>query len=60
MMFLLVIIIETRIKKRILLDLCGFFFNIFSTQLNISSILDSLLRGYDKRIRPNYGGKGTF
>jgi len=24
--------------------------------LNISAILDSLLRGYDKRIRPNYGG----
>lgn len=24
--------------------------------INISAILDSLLRGYDKRIRPNYGG----
>ncbi|GAB6033166.1 hypothetical protein CHUAL_012773 [Chamberlinius hualienensis] len=24
--------------------------------LNVSGILDSLLRGYDKRIRPNYGG----
>jgi hypothetical protein len=24
---------------------------------NVSRLLDSLLRGYDKRLRPNYGGK---
>lgn len=28
-----------------------------SIQNNISYILDSLQRGYDKRVRPNYGGK---
>lgn len=25
--------------------------------VNISAILDSLSVGYDKRVRPNYGGK---
>jgi hypothetical protein len=25
--------------------------------VNISSILDSLSASYDKRVRPNYGGK---
>ena len=28
-----------------------------SIQNNITNILDALQRGYDKRVRPNYGGK---
>ena len=34
---------------------CFIYFR--SVEVNISAILDSLVRGYDKRIRPNYGGK---
>lgn len=29
---------------------------IQNIDMNISAILDSLLKGYDKRVRPNYGG----
>lgn len=29
----------------------------FSAQHNASKVIDDLLEGYDKRFRPNYGGK---
>ena len=32
-------------------------FHIFMFQVNISAILNSFQMGYDKRVRPNYGGK---
>ena len=32
-------------------------FLIFMFQVNISAILNSFQMGYDKRVRPNYGGK---
>jgi len=33
------------------------FFDDSSIQNNVTAILDKLQRGYDKRVRPNYGGK---
>ena len=44
-------------------DLCTNAVNIFSSNehgfgdVNISAILNSFQMGYDKRVRPNYGGK---
>jgi len=33
------------------------YFICSSIQANVTAILDKLQRGYDKRVRPNYGGK---
>ncbi len=39
----------------------SFFFDRASSSIqnNITKILDALQSGYDKRVRPNYGGKWT-
>lgn len=41
-----------------------FFKNVLyifsSIQNNVTAILDKLQRGYDKRVRPNYGGKFLY
>ena len=45
------------------MDACTNVANIFSSNehgfgdVNISAILNSFQMGYDKRVRPNYGGK---
>ena len=45
------------------MDACTNVVNIFSSNehgfgdVNISAILNSFQMGYDKRVRPNYGGK---
>jgi len=53
---------KTRVLLEILTILIGILAQWHATEdlslgnLNISAILDAQLRGYDKRIRPNYGG----